>query len=83
METMAYFDIFGQEYHFFIDKKRYFKGAVGGIMSFAMIIVLIIIVYFYGKPMWYHTSPTITSSSILMDYAPLLNILFTVYNDII
>lgn len=52
-------------------------------MSFAMIIVLIIIVYFYGKPMWYHTSPTITSSSILMDYDPLLNILFTVYNDII
>ena len=74
MQTMSYFDIFGKEYHFYIDKKRYFKEIFVGIMSFVMIIILIIIVYFYGKPMWYHTSPSITSSSILMDYAPLINL---------
>lgn len=62
MKLIANLDGFGKEFHFFINKQYVFKSFIGGCFSIIIGICLVVAIYFFGKPLWYHKSPTVTTT---------------------
>ena len=67
MRLINRIDLFKQNFHFLINKKTSYHTFFGGICSFILIITLVILTYFIGKPLWYHKNPTVTTSTIQTD----------------
>ena len=67
MKLIANLDGFGKEFHFFINKQYVFKSFIGGCFSIIIGICLVVAIYFFGKPLWYHKSPTVTTTYNITD----------------
>lgn len=69
MKLITNLDGFGKEFHFYINQQYVFKSFIGGCFSIITGICLLIAIYFFGKPLWYHKSPTVTTTySTTEDY---------------
>ena len=75
MRLIKQCDFFGHQFHFLINKHNTYQTFIGGACSFVTVIALAIVTYFFGKPLWSHRSPTVTTSILLKDEYRQLNLL--------
>ena len=68
------FDMFGQQFHFLINNKHSYQTIFGGLISLLIFFILCFITYFFGKPIWYHKSPTVTTSVMLQEDSWIFNL---------
>ncbi len=75
MNSIKQLDLFGAEFKFNIRGGEKFKTTFGGIMTFSVIVIILILTYFFGYDLYYRRNPLIlTELKTPLEYDPPIQI---------